>query len=91
MLSGWCCRSCLRARLKVDCLPVVVGHQRWNKSRAIQALVPVSAWFSDDLSTALIDRDSKESLTGKWVIELAEFPHIRREVEKVKAFFSAPG
>jgi hypothetical protein len=73
---------------KVDCLPVVVGHQRWNKSRAIQALVPVSAWFSDDLSTALIDRDSKESLTGKWVIELAEFPHIRREVEKVKAFFS---
>jgi Virulence-associated protein E len=73
---------------KVDCLPVVLGQQRWKKSRAIQALVPVSAWFSDDLSTTLIDRDSKESLTGKWIIELAEFPHIRREVEKVKAFFS---
>jgi hypothetical protein len=73
---------------KVDCLPVVVGRQGWNKSRAIQALVPVLAWFSDDLSTALIDRDSKESLTGKWIIELAEFPHIRREIEKVKAFFS---
>jgi predicted P-loop ATPase len=40
------------------------------------------------LSTALVDRDSKESLTGKWIIELAEFPHIRREIEKVKAFFS---
>jgi predicted P-loop ATPase len=40
------------------------------------------------LSTALIDRDSKESLTGKWIVELAEFPHIRREIEKVKAFFS---
>jgi len=40
------------------------------------------------LSTALIDRDSKESLTGKWIIELAEFPHIRREIEKVKAFFA---
>jgi predicted P-loop ATPase len=73
---------------KVDCLPVVVGPQGWNKSRAIQALVPVPAWFSDDLSTALVDRDSKESLTGKWIIELAEFPHIRREIEKVKAFFS---
>ena len=54
----------------------------------MQALVPAPAWFSDDLSTALIDRDSKESLTGKWIVELAEFPHIRREVEKVKAFFS---
>ena len=73
---------------KVDCLPVVVGPQGWNESRAIQALVPVPAWFSDDLSTALVDRDSKESLTGKWIIELAEFPHIRREIEKVKAFFS---
>lgn len=73
---------------KVDCLPVVVGPQGWNKSKAIQALVPVPAWFSDDLSTVLVDRDSKESLTGKWIIELAEFPHIRRDVEKVKAFFS---
>jgi putative DNA primase/helicase len=73
---------------KVDCLPVVVGPQGWNKSRAIQALVPVPAWFSDDLSTTLVDRDSKESLTGKWIVELAEFPHIRREIEKVKAFFS---
>jgi predicted P-loop ATPase len=73
---------------KVDCLPVVVGPQGWKKSRAIQALVPVPAWFSDDLSTALVDRDSKESLTGKWIVELAEFPHIRREIEKVKAFFS---
>jgi len=72
----------------VDCLPVVVGPQGWNKSRAIRALVAVTGWFCDDLSTALIDRDSKESLTGKWIIELAEFPHIRREIEKVKAFFS---
>jgi len=53
---------------KVDCLPVVIGPQGWGKSRAIQALVLVPAWFSDDLSTALIDRDSKESLTGKWII-----------------------
>ena len=73
---------------KVDCLPVLVGPQAWKKSGAIRALVPVPAWFSDDLSTALIDRDTKESLTGKWIIELAEFPHIRREIEKVKAFFS---
>jgi predicted P-loop ATPase len=74
--------------VKVDCLPVLIGNQGWNKSQAVQALMPYTEWFSDDLSTALIDRDTKESLTGKWLIELAEFPHIRREIERVKAFFS---
>lgn len=74
--------------VKVDCLPVLIGNQGWNKSQGVQTLVPYAEWFSDDLSTALIDRDTKESLTGKWLIELAEFPHIRREIERVKAFFS---
>jgi predicted P-loop ATPase len=40
------------------------------------------------MSTNLVDRDAKESLTGKWIIELSEFPHIRRDIERVKAFFS---
>ena len=69
--------------VKVDCLPVLIGNQGWNKSQGVQTLVPTPKWFSDDLSTALIDRDTKESLTGKWLIELAEFPHIRREIERV--------
>jgi predicted P-loop ATPase len=73
---------------KIDCLPVLIGDQGWNKSQGVQALVPDPAWFSDDVSTALIDRDTKESLSGKWILELAEFPHIRKEVDKVKAFFS---
>ena len=73
---------------KADCLPVLIGKQGWNKSRGIQALVPNPAWFSDDISTSLLDRDTKESLNGKWLIELAEFPHIKKEVEKVKGFFS---
>jgi len=73
---------------KVDCLPVLIGKQGWNKSQGIRALVPDPAWFSDDLSTALIDRDTKESLIGKWVIELSEFPHVKKEIEKVKAFFA---
>ena len=77
-----------RPGTKVDCLPVLVGNQGWNKSQAIQALVPDVAWFSDDLSVVLVDRDTKESLAGKLLIELSEFPHIRREIEKVKAFFS---
>jgi putative DNA primase/helicase len=55
------------------------SHWSADQSRAVR---------QDDLSTGLIDRDSKESLNGKWIIELAEFPHIRRDAEKVKAFFS---
>jgi predicted P-loop ATPase len=73
---------------KVDTLPVLVGPQGWNKSHAARALCPEPAWFGDDVSTALIDRDTKDSLVGKWIVELAEFPHIRREIEKVKSFFS---
>jgi predicted P-loop ATPase len=73
---------------KVDHLPVLVGDQGFNKSRAIRALCRDEAWFSDDLSPDLVDKDTKDSLVGKWLIELAEIPHVRKEVERVKAFFS---
>jgi hypothetical protein len=73
---------------KVDHLPVLVGPQGFHKSRAIRALCADPAWFSDDLSTELMERDTKESLTGKWLVELAEMPHAKKEVERVKAFFS---
>jgi hypothetical protein len=73
---------------KQDHVPVVVGRERSLKSTAIRELCPNVDWFSDDISTNLIDRDTKESLAGKWIIELAEIPHIRRETERMKAFFS---
>jgi hypothetical protein len=73
---------------KVDHLPVLVGPQGYHKSQAIRALCADAAWFSDDLSTDLMERDTKESLTGKWLVELAEMPHAKKEVERVKAFFS---
>jgi len=78
----------LKPGSKVDTLPVVIGPQNYLKSQGVAALVPDLAWFSDDVSTVLIDRDTKHSLVGKWIIELAEFPHIKKEIEKVKAFFS---
>jgi hypothetical protein len=73
---------------KVDHVPVLVGRERLLKSTAIRALCHDGDWFSDDISPNLIERDTKESLAGKWIIELAEIPHIRRETERVKAFFS---
>jgi len=73
---------------KHDHLPIIVGPQNWGKSRGLAALMPQREWFSDDLSVYLIDKDTKDSLVGVWLIELAEIPHIRKEAEKVKAFFS---
>ena len=40
------------------------------------------------MSTNVTDRDAKESISGKWLIELSEFPHMRRDIERVKAWFS---
>jgi predicted P-loop ATPase len=73
---------------KHDHLPVIVGPQRWGKSSGLAALMPSRNWFFDDLSVDLVDKDTKEALVAKWLIELAEFPHIKKEIEKVKAFFS---
>ena len=50
--------------------------------------MPSRNWFFDDLSVDLVDKDTKKALVAKWLIELAEFPHIKKEIEKVKAFFS---
>ena len=73
---------------KVDYLPVMVGPQGYHKSSAIRALCANAAWFSDDLNTDLAEKDTKSSLTGKWIVELAEMPHAKKEVERVKAFIT---
>jgi predicted P-loop ATPase len=73
---------------KVDHVPVLIGKQGIGKSTALRALCHDPNWFSDDISPNLIERDTKESLRGKWIIELAEIPHVRREAERVKAFFT---
>ena len=73
---------------KLDTLPVLLSGQGFNKSKGLRALVPNPDWFSDDLPTAVWDRDAKESLVGKWLLELSEFPHIRKDVDRIKSFFS---
>ena len=77
-----------RPGCKVDHLPVLVGPENLGKSRATEALCADPRWFSDDLPLDL-GKDAKEqALIAKWIVELAEIPHQRREVEKVKAFLS---
>ena len=51
---------------KHDHVPVVVGRlQGMLKSTAIRTLCPDPAWFTDNISPDLVDRDTKESLRGK--------------------------
>jgi len=73
---------------KVDHVPVLIGAKGIGKSSALRALCRDPIWFTDDVSPNLVERDTKESLRGKWLVELAEIPHVRKEVERVKAFFT---
>jgi predicted P-loop ATPase len=75
---------------KLDTLPLLVSPQNYNKSKALAAFVPEPAWFTDDVPVNVADKDAKQALDGKWIIELAEFPQLRRDVDHVKAFLSRP-
>jgi len=75
---------------KLDTLPLLVSPQGWNKSKALAAFVPDRSWFTDDVPINIGDKDAKQALDGKWIVELAEFPQLRREIDHVKAFFSRP-
>jgi hypothetical protein len=36
----------------------------------------------------LAAKDTKDSLLGKWLFELAEIPHLHKQVDRIKGFFS---
>jgi hypothetical protein len=73
---------------KVDTVPILEGPQGALKSSALAALVPNSAWFTDQISD-LGTKDAAQDLNGKWIIELAELSAMRRnETERIKAFVS---
>jgi predicted P-loop ATPase len=75
---------------QLDYLPVAVSKQGMLKSGAVRALCHDEAWFTDNISpNNLTDRDTKESLRGKWIIELAEMPHLSRQTDRVKVFITA--
>jgi predicted P-loop ATPase len=75
---------------KLDHLPLLVSPQGYNKSKALAAFVPNPAWFTDDIPVNVADKDCKQALSGVWVVELSEFPQLRRELDHVKAFLSRP-
>jgi predicted P-loop ATPase len=73
---------------KVDSLPIFVSKQRYYKGLGLQALIGNPAWFTDDIPVDVSDKDARDTLNGKWVAELSETPHLKKEVERFKSFVS---
>lgn len=72
---------------KVDCVPVLEGAQGVGKSTALRTLASKDWFFDGDLDMG--DKDARQVLRGKWIIELAELDSLgRSEVNKVKKFIT---
>lgn len=75
---------------KVDTLLVLEGPQGKGKSTALRMLVPEPTWFSDT-PIDIGNKDAFVAIRGKWIYELAELASLKKtELDKMKAFFSAP-
>lgn len=73
---------------KADSMLVLEGPQGKRKSSALRALAS-DPWFSDS-QINMGDKDSYQSLRGKWIYEIGELSSIRgKEIERVKNFVSA--
>jgi predicted P-loop ATPase len=71
---------------KADYLLVLEGEQGVQKSRACAALA--DQWFSDSLPS-LSDKDSRQHLRGKWLVEVAELAAFgRAETEALTAYIT---
>lgn len=73
-------------------VPILEGPQDLGKSRAIRALCPREAWFSDS-EIPYGSKDAYQGLRGKWLIELAEIDKDlrgRASASTIKAFISSP-
>jgi predicted P-loop ATPase len=73
---------------KVDTALILQGPQGARKSSFFRYLVPVEAWFSDDMG-ALENKDAGLSVHHAWIIEWAELESVRRSnVGAVKSFLT---
>ena len=59
------------------------------KSTALQALCPISEWFSDDLPLNVSSKEIVERTAGKWLIEASEISGMRAaQIEGLKGMLS---
>lgn len=94
--AKWLLSAVARAMLdeaKVDTILILEGAQGIGKGRAIEALVPHRAWYTDSIKEFL-SIEAARQLAGKWIVESSELEGIkgasgkRRAEEGVKAFLS---
>jgi predicted P-loop ATPase len=72
---------------KQDYTPILVSDdQGRGKSKAIAALCPNPDWFTDNVPLALAEKDTKESLLGVLIVELAELRFSGRDASQRKVF-----
>lgn len=85
-------RRALRPGCQYDHVIVLSGGEGIRKSTFCAQLAPDPAWFSDQtppIGGVNGSREIIESLSGKWIIELAELTSTRRsEAEAVKHFIT---
>lgn len=73
---------------QVDCLVVLEGkRQGEGKSTGLKALTGAEWFFDGDLDIG--DKDARQNLKGKWIVEWAELDSLNRsEINKVKKFIT---
>lgn len=73
---------------KVDHMLILEGDQGLFKSSALEALMPATELFTDDLGESL-GKDAAERIAGKWLVEVAELDAMgKAEVTRIKSFIT---
>ena len=75
--------------IKFDHVLTLAGPQGTGKSTLLATLA--GKWFSDTFSFSMDNRQQREAIQAKWIVEAAELSGLRKaEVEVAKAFISPP-
>jgi predicted P-loop ATPase len=73
---------------QADYTLLLLGKQGLKKSQALRAIAVRSEYFTDHIAD-LSNKDAREGIRGKWIVELAELEKIRgRHMDQVKAFLT---
>lgn len=73
---------------KCDNVLVLIGGQGARKSSFFRNLVPWSDMFIDDIGD-LRNKDARQILRGKWIVEFGEMLNTKRDVDYLKSYIAA--